>query len=473
MFAKLLLVKKSTSKESQRNLNFPQTGLCRSKQPCIISHWLIIREKATYRAFILVTTQFKKRNFLEENLKFHIIFKFSRVEMGFPKKCFNEEQDIVPKRCRLNEVMKIIEVNQRNRKEDLKHFETVWKQLCSELEKDAVFKELHQGGEFIGNHGDNIKINQSDEYDFQFYFCLPDPEKLNLISSGGTVLINIENILLGKHSSSLVHKKLQELADKDLFLIPGKINAWLRKLVTTYIKSSYSFQHGGHSYKMSHSKHGCAELLHINIDGNVYFEVNIYPCIKLQSNQHWVTERKMVDVTSFWTAVTKKQKGDPRAFQCSYEHIEKSMLGSLNQLKNALKLLMKIRDKDMLRLLKTHYLKNVCLWFVEETNADSLNNLDTKAVLITVFSRLLRFLKEGKIPSFWHTNDSLTRCDSLIDPLQQAYEKAIQNQIPWAFCNKNERVFYYGIPKKLSYVRGHGRQFDFKNSHLHIPDDEC
>lgn len=393
--------------------------------------------------------------------------------MGLPKKCFNKEQDIVPKTSRLNEVIQIIELNQREKKEDIKHFDVVWKQLCSELSKDAVFKELQQGGEFIGNKGDGTKINQSDQYDFQVYFCLPDPEKLYLTSSGGAVEINIKNLLLGQLSSSLVRKKLQELADGDFFLLPGKINAWFRKLMTTYIKSSYSFKNAGHFYKLSHSKHGCAQLLHINVDGNVYFEVNIYPCFKLQSNQHWVSERKLQDATSFWTAVTKKQKGAPRSFQCSYEHIEKGMLESLNQLKNALKLLMKIRDKDMLGPLKTHYLKNVCLWIVEETNVHSWNKIDTKTALLTVYAKLLRFLKEGKVPCFWLTNDSLTRCHSLIDPLQQAYGKVENDEIPWAFCNKNERVFYYDIPKRLSYVRGHGRHFEFGNCDLPISEDEC
>lgn len=381
------------------------------------------------------------------------------------------KQDIVPRASRLNEVIQIIDVNQKYRRENLQHFDTVWKQLCGELKKDLVFKELQNGYDFAGDYGDGIKINQSEEHDFHFYFCLPDSEKLRVIASGRGVEINIKNLLIGQPSSPLVNKKLQELSDTDFFLLPTKINTWVRKLMETYIKSSYSFTTGSNTFIVTRSKHGSGELLHINVNKDVHFEVNIYPSIKLQCKQHWISVTKLTDDTTFWTALTKKQKNAPRSFQCSYENIERGILSSVNQLRNALTLLMKIRNKDMLTTFKTEHLKAVCLLVVGETKLDSWRKIDTKTALVTVFSKWLQLIKEGRIPSFWESNATFLGQgfrNQLLSSLQPAYNKVVKNEIPWAFCNKEERLFYYGISKNLSYIRGHHRHFDFNNSHLSI-----
>lgn len=390
---------------------------------------------------------------------------------------FIQEQEIVPNGDRLNEVTKIIEIHQKKRKENIKHFDTVWKQISGELKKDLVFNELQEGCDFVGNYGDGIKINKSDEYDFQFYFRLPHSEKLIVTPSDGGAEINIKDLLLGQPVSSLVQKKLGELADVEYYLIPARINTWVRKLLTTYISTSYSFEKDGNLFQLTHSKHGSAELLHITVNKNVKFAVNIYPCIKLHSNQHWISKRRLADDTSFWAAVTKKQKNAPRSFHCSYEKIERGMLGSLNQLRNALKLLMKIRDKDQLTPFKTHYLKTVCLLIVEEANVVAWSNADTKTALVTVFSKVLQFIKEETVPSFWDSTENLIESlmtrgkfkNRLIDALEQAFGKVVKDEIPWAFCNKNERRFYYDIPKPLSYRRGGGKHFVFRNVLHPIP----
>lgn len=387
----------------------------------------------------------------------------------------NAGNNAVPKECALNEVFKIIELNQR----DISYFDAVWIHLRSLLRNDEVFRELQQGAEFVGDYGLGVKVNQSNVFEFQIQFCLPRSDKLVVTSSDEeTVEINIKNVLLDDRCSPSVLATLQGLADKEFYLIPERINKWFQELWMIYIPSSFKFTNGADSFNIIKSKNVSSQLLRITVNEDFGFEVLVFPGIKLQSNQHWISVRSLNKPSYFWTANTWKLKGQPRSFQSSYESIEKAIL-SQSHLKSALQLLMKIRDKDDLNILDDHDLKDVVLTFAANNNMDSWKGRDTKTVFVAVFQSLLEFLRECRLPLFWEfdhlsiepENGTGKHKNPLLSHLNKAFRKVKLDDVAWALCNRCERLFYYGIPKKVHYNNRHGKNYNFKNSNLRIPNE--
>lgn len=397
----------------------------------------------------------------------------------------NKKIDDVPRPStngdRLNEVFKIIDINQEDREEDILYFDAVWKTVCDKLRDDTVFKDLERGGAFAGEHGLGVKINKSDKYDFQLYFCLPRSDELVVTpTDGGDAQINIKNVLLGRQSYPIsVIEKLEDLTDDEFFLIPSKINNWFRDLMETHIPSWYTFKIGENTFQFIHSKHGSSQQVRITVNEESFFDVCIHPVIKLQANKHWVAEKKLVRAdASFWTATTLKVKGEPRSFQCCYENIEKTMLRSINGLTDALKLMMKIRDKDDLSVLEIRDLKSVCLQFAERNKQHTSSKRNTKTVLIAVFKDLLQSLSQQELLVYWDCAYDVIEMEVLTgrfkNPLHRhlsiAFKKVERDDVEWAFCNRNERLFYYKIPKKLDYRNRKG-QYKLMNIDHPIPDD--
>lgn len=390
------------------------------------------------------------------------------------------ENHSLPEKCRLDEIFKIIENNQTVRKETIKHFDSVFKHIQNKLKAaDPFFEEVQDGGAFIGDHGLDIQIDQSNRFQFEMHLCLPCPEELVVTPSDGKAELSIENLLFEEDYSPLVLAKLREFSDEEFILIPSRITDWFTDLMTNNIPSVSRFDIDENSFELMHWKKrrcGAGHLLRISVNDGAYFEVKIIPCIKLNSQQHWISDKKMPEIPSVWTASTKKVRDEAKSFRCSYENIEKTMLGSVNHLTDVLKLMMKIRDKDQIKPIYTVFLKTVCLNYAE--NTDSLEEKDLKTVFISVFKTLLQTLQEGRSALFWESKDDFEFVEHpraarfrhfILMLLGFALDKVCDDKFVLALCNRNERLFYYGIRRDKQSRLVKEEQLTFKNCDLPIP----
>jgi len=196
------------------------------------------------------------------------------------------------------------------------------------------------------------------------------------------------------------------------------------------------------NYTKCYFKSGPAHTLHVNSADGKEISIDYVPGFFFD-NSKWVASRHWeydgYHRTS-WLAIPKPKK-DARtdknpniSFIASYCDTERDIIKGKHQLKNAIRLIKKLRDKQGIERLKSYHIKTVFLW-KDEREDISFWNKSASYVFVTMLKELIECVKEEKLPFFWHPNQNMfvdlkkNQLETMGGQLQAVYNRIVKREM--------------------------------------------
>ncbi|CAH1141363.1 unnamed protein product [Phyllotreta striolata] len=298
--------------------------------------------------------------------------------------------------------------------------------------QNALFNKLFQKKFFGGSFWDRLKVGRPDEYDVHVQ-CKLHNFKCKLVPSDQPGWVNLK---FEKQSNP--HKKKNRRNQKPYYGIPGfhvlvnkdgyldteKVMLWFHQTLARVLKGKRSNRKrvcsitiGQQQFKMSVRRHGPAFTFAINTDSetNNLVHVDFVPAFLFEGWQFPDFGFRANPTTKEETfIVAKPVKGDigTRYWQLSFQNQERELLADRGNLKPALRLLKKMRDKFNHYCIASFYLKNLILWELE-TRPEGFWEQPLSVVFIEVLQSYKNALENNSLPFYWYNGKKYNLFDSL------------------------------------------------------------
>ncbi|KAK7874495.1 hypothetical protein R5R35_001578 [Gryllus longicercus] len=297
-------------------------------------------------------------------------------------------------------------------------------------EVDEDFRNLFQRLHYSGSYYENLRISEPNEFDLN----------LELRSQKGSqkfFQVHYTNEYPGfvqiKH---IFGDTVKKWVNGSGFVMQHKVLCWLQGVVDKALRKISD----GPWHKLWPGRSGPAVTLYAEYVPGEVFSVDLVPVFVLDPSQ-WPrspVRQPVITNNTFaeqWCVVPKPNNhidgnGNIGTFwRMSFYNQEKVILKNKNHLKNALKLMKLLRDKEGWHSLSSYYLKTVYLWTLTETDSHFWN-----AGIGVVFMNMLRtlrdYLKEKQsIPFFWDSGLNVLSSIDLVEILNIGYrlDRIIKN----------------------------------------------
>lgn len=300
----------------------------------------------------------------------------------------------------LNKVSKLIRID-ADKEEYTKHFDSIRDFIIKELRKDPLFKCLFGGIELAGSYADGAKINKPDEFDCYIFLDFNKISRIRWVKGKHPSTVHVNMVVCEKHM-----EQMATFTSRRSNILPEKINSWIHDLIEKILNKLSTLV--GRRCSISLSEHGPAQTL--TIQGRLNYSIDLVPCIKIYYKEYWISKENPVFFNgqkSYWVLVPKPIDEDAAAFKASYAKMENAIIHDKNHLKNAYRLLKKLRDKNELNPLKSYFIKTVCLWVDAKKRRQNFWSKPIQINFLVLLEKLLHYCKKGYLPSFWNRGDNL------------------------------------------------------------------
>lgn len=349
----------------------------------------------------------------------------------------------------LQKVSKLISIDDE-REQYAEYYDAVRDYVLAKMCLDPIFKSLFNGTELSGSCADKVKITKPDEYDCYVYLKLEELKGITVLKGSQSSTAHVRMNRMSANNGAF--EKLKTFTNSNGDIIPQKLNSWIQGLIAREIPSSPStmkFNNG--EFEMWFSQNGPAQTVQVKLQ-NKRFAIDFVPSIKLYSKSCWISDRSPVNFDgqqTYWNLVLKPNQNDVAAFKTSFTKMESALIKDKNQLKNVLRLLKKLRDKNQLTLLKSYFIKTVCLW-VDSEERSSFWEQPTYDVLLVVLKKLIWFCDRRNLACFWDKHENMlskigeSQMIHIVSVLSGELRRLVKGieSIPKVFFNEKEMNLY-------------------------------
>ncbi|XP_059225210.1 cyclic GMP-AMP synthase-like receptor isoform X2 [Stomoxys calcitrans] len=280
------------------------------------------------------------------------------------------------------------------------HFEVLKHIIFKKLREFQPFGSLFNGYQMGGSYGDNLKVTLPDEFDLVFHIAFPEYKLINVVEDHhlpGNVHLDFTKVLKkirNEKQHAVAYKRLIEWLNDQNFLIVEKMQAYFQSCFTrVMIEMQWSLD----SVALSYRRCGPAHTIDVNEEG-FYYSVDFVPGILLEQSQSIVPRH-----VGQWEAIPKPICGAIRStsFRSSFYRQEQALINDKYNLKNALRMMKKFRDKNSnLSNMKSYFIKTLFLWKAKEEHQSYWRQPLSK-IIVDMFRSLETSLKMKKLLFFW------------------------------------------------------------------------
>lgn len=287
-------------------------------------------------------------------------------------------------------------------------------QVIAALKKNSelfrtIYNELFYGGSFY----DGLKVGKPEEFDLDLLLCLPSSIQATLIpvpEVPGFVKCMVND---SKGISEIVD-------DTSSCLTTTKVLSWMEGLIT---KAMDEFEQSGTQHKilvnnetyLTHvSKSGPAFTLKINGNINskpIQLDVDLVPCFVFDDSK-WPSgnfEKNTTKEKKFFI-VPKQPKIDSKNvkqyWRMSFQKQERLIMSGNKNVKPAVKLIKKLRDKFQQNMISSYFIKTMFLWEVKK-RPKPFWECSLSFVFVEMLQVYYDHLQRGKIPYYWNKQNNL------------------------------------------------------------------
>ncbi|XP_054739387.1 cyclic GMP-AMP synthase-like receptor [Anastrepha obliqua] len=289
------------------------------------------------------------------------------------------------------------------KKEYMCHLEHLRDNIFKSLKKDAVFSRLYNGVYLKGSYGDNLKVKYPDEYDLVFRLKLPESHRIIVVKDRnvpGNVILDLTEVfrtIANQKQHADIFKYLKKwVTDKNLLSIK-LLQSWLERCFTKALDDlNKQIIYKNIVSTIIYRKQGPAHTIFIYTPYK--YSVDFVPAIVLNSSQ-----AVLKNIPGNWDAVPKPLKDTPSitSFRASYDSLENEIIKDKKNLKNALRIMKKFRDRHQnMSNLKSYYIKTIFLWRAS-AEPTCFWNKSINFVIMEMFNDLKTSLVKCKLPYFW------------------------------------------------------------------------
>lgn len=365
----------------------------------------------------------------------------------------------------LQKINKYITLPKSDRCQFSKYFERIRYKIISTMKsKSEVFNQIANGSILAGSTADNLKIGKPNEFDLILQMKLPHKDLISVKCDPkipGNVTINLSDMLKKletEKQNRLLYLQLKKLCTEDNYLLQDKWHSWMESImVQTIGELGLTFTIDNYTFVTKFKKCGPALTFAVNVNDN-FFSIDFVPSLVFDKTK-WIAKRpypnNSYSVTN-WLAVPKpikNGKGSNISWQGSYTATEDNFINNKYNLKNTLRMIKKIRDKNNIENLKSYFIKTVYLWETTKTS-ENFWNQSVETVLMHMLERVVECLQKGEIKFFWHDNFNMLskfsnqQIYTMYGQLKKPYEELKKNRqnplkIAQIFLTPEELVDYY------------------------------
>lgn len=302
---------------------------------------------------------------------------------------------------------------QENREKYAKYFDAVKNLILDKLCENPLFKHLYCGTELFENPH-NAKFERPNEYNCHVLlnFAGFGPLKVSKSNISSAARVNVGD-WLNQSQPNGFYKDLKNLTDPDGFINPQKIKSWFQGLIVGKgLPNLKSSNIEGESFRLSYSTTRFAQTFEITVVTlKKTISIELIPTIKLLCSEVWISHRKPVTFggsNSYWNVVPQPFLSDIKAFKTSYTEMEASIINDKKRMKNVIKLVGRINEKQKLYM-KNYHITTICMWMDEE-NGSAANDFWSKPiceVLVAVLERVIKVYEQDHLQCFWDRSENM------------------------------------------------------------------
>ncbi|XP_063910569.1 cyclic GMP-AMP synthase-like receptor [Zophobas morio] len=286
-------------------------------------------------------------------------------------------------------------------------------------EKDPLFKDMFRGVFYGGSYYDGLRVGKPEEFDLDLLLSLPKYAQPEITTSNMPGFVHVQlkkyDAWIRQPEAMPTYRNFGTLFDKDYFADTQKVLAWMEGIVQKTLnefpkKGSKSATKDG-SFEIIVQKSGPALTLKISGSG-ITMDVDLVPCFVFREDKWPKSGFKPNPVKSKpeFFIVPKKPKTTnetpSRYWRLSFQEQERVLIDNKRTLKPTIKLLKKLRDNLQHKSIASYYIKTVVL-HISDTKSDDFWTNSLSYTFMTVLKEYINFIKNGKIPYYWNTNNNL------------------------------------------------------------------
>ncbi|KAJ2939899.1 hypothetical protein O0L34_g6603 [Tuta absoluta] len=309
-------------------------------------------------------------------------------------------------------------------------------------EVDQYYEKYASTVQFVGSHPDRLRIHKPDEFDIDIVINMPlsfkshpqDPDQSDfLLQQSDPGFLQLK---MGKQYQSLprrdpddwsINSKAYRWRDDDNYLLRSKFLDWFKSVVTRalnqFVRGSDAYPTffvGGVPYTVRRSESGPAMTMYIeNKSLGIKLDVDLVVCLRFPS-ERWpagANYRKLPAACidkKYWMLVPKLNKtcatreDMARSWRLATHEQERVLMHNTNNLRQAIRLIKKLRDAQSMHQISSYYIKTIFFWEVHRRENDKTFWMKSPAFLFKyMLERLHECLILGNIPYFWNESHNL------------------------------------------------------------------
>ena len=319
-----------------------------------------------------------------------------------------------------------------------KVFNSIFQQLHKKMkEVDLYYNRYFSAVQFAGSHFDNLRIKKPDEFDMDIVIGLPlniraNAQKSDIIiepKHAGFVQLKMgvqyQKLPMRDGNEWQVNKAAYLWKDDSNYLIQEKFLIWFKSLVIRAL-NTFQFCGGlpfyyvdGEQYFIRTSESGPAvTLIMENRSKGFKLDVDLVPALKFPENR-WPVSKSYRSIPSgcekgMFMVVGKPNKAADnvsdikRSWRLALHNQERELMNNSYNLRQALRLVKKLRDAQGMKKIASYYIKTLFFWEIVERNNRLFWSVNNPATLFKLMvGRLHAALVKGEIPYFWNRHNNL------------------------------------------------------------------
>lgn len=330
------------------------------------------------------------------------------------------------------------------KKDDFTQHYKVFQYIFYDLHKkmkevDKYYERYSSTVQFAGSHYDRLRIKKPDEFDMDVVIGMPLSIKNDMFNSGNSDFIiepkeaGFVNLKMGPQYTNMpmrdsqdwvINKTAYSWKDSDNYLLRSKFTDWFKSVVVRALNQYKTnglhpvYQIDGTDYTIQRSESGPAITLIIkNRSSNFRMDVDLVPALKFPEDR-WPPRADYRQIPAqcakgYWMVVPKPNKCDPsdiqksRAWRIALHYQERELMSGSNHLRQAIRLVKKLRDAQGMDSIASYYIKTLVYWeIINQKNSTFWNQ--TPAVLFHLLVvKFYEAMEARSIPFFWNKQNNL------------------------------------------------------------------
>ncbi|RVE46576.1 hypothetical protein evm_008763 [Chilo suppressalis] len=318
-------------------------------------------------------------------------------------------------------------------------------------EVDQFYNYYSSTVQAMGSHYDRLRIKKPDEFDIFNVIVLP----CEVVNSPDFEIRGKEAafvyIILGEECrrvlksgpNSIRNKKVLDWVDDCGYLRRSLFSDWFKSVVARALnkfKSNNShvavFQVDGKKYTVALSNAGPAITLNIESMDGFRMDVDFVPALKF-SEKLWPPSPDYVKIPKrcrkdFWMVVPKpnkyrKEAVKARSWRVAMPQQERELMYNSYNLRQAIRLLKKLRDTKRLDLIVSYFIKQLVFMEIDARNDPSFWTQSPAIIFKVLVNKLYLAVKQHRIPYYWNKKNNLLERIDLAT--LKIYEHTLKNLV--------------------------------------------